>query len=69
MTQIFSIGNLYIGTDDGPICSFCYIFIHIGRIRIEFGSPGYTSDESTQRQPDRPSDGETPESYGTIQDS
>ena len=34
--QIFSIGNLYIGTDD---TSYCNIDIHLGIFRIEFSRP------------------------------
>jgi len=38
--QLFSIGDLYIGKDNE---SFTDISIHLGRIRIEYGSPNQSS--------------------------
>tara|TARA_Y100001973_G_scaffold88847_1_gene134527 strand:- start:85 stop:264 length:180 start_codon:yes stop_codon:yes gene_type:complete len=38
--QLFSIGNLYIGKDNE---SFTDISIHLGRYRIEYGSPNLSS--------------------------
>jgi len=38
--QLFSIGNLYIGKDNE---SFTDISIHLGRYRIEYGSPNLSN--------------------------
>ena len=52
--QLFSLGNLYIGTDD---TSFCDIFIHIGRLRIEYASPRHKFDGSIQESVNGSKDG------------
>jgi hypothetical protein len=45
--QLFSIGSLYIGTDNA---SFNEAFIHIGKLRIELGSPRNNKDDGTNKQ-------------------
>lgn len=51
--ELFSVGRLYIGTDN---TSFNEAFIHIGKIRIELGSPRHKDDGSFQRSINRQPD-------------
>ena len=46
--ELFSVGRIYIGTDN---TSFNEAFIHIGKLRIELGSPRNNKDDGTIQRP------------------
>ncbi len=51
--ELFSLGRLYIGTDN---TSFNEAFIHIGKLRLELGGPKLKDDGSFQRSINRQTD-------------